>query len=94
MLVQRRPKRDSPSRLSVIRTLTRSIARNLKKGRTLEDIMKNMQVFVSQELQQQLEIYSNIIGKPMPDVVEEGLRRWLATDGTKDLEKAIAAAKR
>jgi hypothetical protein len=57
--------------------------------RTLKE--KTMRVVITDELQHQLEVYSTVTGKPVADVVEDGLRRWLVMDGTKDLQKAIAA---
>jgi hypothetical protein len=55
----------------------------------MENIMNG--VVVSQELQQGIQLYANIMEQPVPDVIENALRHWLVTVGAKDLQKAIAA---
>jgi hypothetical protein len=49
-------------------------------------------VVISEELQQELEIYCTVTGQPVADVIEEVLRHWLATEGAKHLEDALAKA--
>jgi len=39
---------------------------------------------VSEELQQEIQIYANIMEQPVPDVIENALLHWIATVGAKD----------